>query len=74
MNTKKEKERKSVSLTNAKFANEKLFITACTMVGVPNTSRQASKFRNRKGLAFKVLDHQIEVQKDDKGKFEAERP
>ena len=67
--SKKKNDGKEVKLTNAKFANVEPFTTACEMVGIPNTSRQASKFRNKKGLAFKVLDNQIEVQKDNDGNF-----
>ena len=48
-----EKEIKEERLTNAKFAakNEE-FIAACAVAGVKPTSRQASKFRARKGLAW----------------------
>jgi hypothetical protein len=41
-------------LTNKKFAEEdKKFKKACDRVGLPPTTRQASKYRNKKGLAYK---------------------
>lgn len=39
-------------VTNKKFSENKLFQKACTLAGVEPTARQASKFRNGKGLAF----------------------
>ncbi len=51
----------ATAMTNAKFAKEdKNFIKACAMarqitgVIVNPTTRQASKFRNKKGLAFQA--------------------
>ena len=39
--------------TNAEFAkNDGKFINACSKVGIPATSRQASKYRMKKGLAY----------------------
>ena len=48
-----EKEPKVIKTVNQKFAetNEE-FIEACKRVGVPPTARQASKFRNGKGVAY----------------------
>lgn len=41
--------------TISEFArNDKDFIEACKRAGVDNTRRQASKFKNKKGLAYKV--------------------
>lgn len=38
---------------NAVFAkNNQRFINACQKAGIPATARQASKFRQGKGLAF----------------------
>jgi hypothetical protein len=40
-------------VTNKAFAaNDQEFKTACQHVGLSPTAKQASKFRNRKGLAF----------------------
>lgn len=42
-------------MTNKKFANEdKVFKDACEKAGVEPTTRQASKFLNKKGLAYKT--------------------
>lgn len=38
---------------NANFAKNPLFLKACELAGVPPTKRQASAFRNHKGLAFR---------------------
>lgn len=35
--------------------NDKKFIEACNKAKVENTRRQASKFLNKKGLAYKVM-------------------
>jgi hypothetical protein len=41
-------------MTNADFAaKEKTFIEACSKVGLKPTARQASKWRNQKGKAWK---------------------
>lgn len=41
-------------VTNKKFVEvDKVFISACERAGIKPTSRQASKWRNKKGLAFK---------------------
>jgi hypothetical protein len=41
-------------MTNAEFATKnKEFITACAKAGIPATTRQASKWRMKKGLAWK---------------------
>lgn len=43
-------------MTNKKFAQEdKAFKKACEAVGARPTQRQASKFRNGKGAAFKKI-------------------
>jgi len=40
-------------VTNSQFANtDQAFKTACKAVNTPATSRQASKWRNKFGLAF----------------------
>jgi len=42
-------------MTNAEFAkSNKEFIAACEAVKLPPTSRQASKWVNQRGKAFKV--------------------
>lgn len=38
---------------NANFAQNPLFLKACELAKVPPTKRQASAFRNHKGLAFR---------------------
>jgi hypothetical protein len=38
--------------TNKEFTKDGRFIQACETAGVPATSRQASKFRNKKGKAY----------------------
>jgi hypothetical protein len=43
-----------MKLTNSEFrSTDKVFRKACKLAGVPATTRQASKFRNGKGLASK---------------------
>jgi hypothetical protein len=42
-----------VEMTNRKFAETKGFVDACESAGVDPTQRQASKYRNKKGLAYK---------------------
>lgn len=50
-------------MTNRKFAEQnKEFIAACRRVEIQPTKRQASKFRNRRGLAYK---HRGSGGKDD---------
>lgn len=40
-------------VTNAMFArNDKMFHACCSEAGVESTPRQASKYRNGKGLAY----------------------
>ena len=42
------------SMTNAEFARrDKSFAEACSKAGIPKTKRQASKWRNHKGKAWK---------------------
>jgi hypothetical protein len=43
-------------ITNREFAKEPRFIHLCQIAEVEPTVRQASKFRNKKGLAFKMSD------------------
>ena len=41
-------------MTNSEFAKQnEVFIKACELAGVTITSRQASKFRRKQGLAYK---------------------
>jgi len=43
-------------ITNAFFAkNSKTFIKACKKADIPPTSRQASKFRRKMGLAYSTI-------------------
>ncbi len=43
-------------MTNRKFAKEdEKFQKACTLVEIEPTVRQASKYRNKKGKAFKAV-------------------
>ena len=41
-------------MTNKKFSEEKYFVSCCAKAAVDATMRQASKFRNEKGSAYKV--------------------
>ena len=41
-------------ITNKKFTEDKFFIVCCEKASVNPTMRQASKFRNKKGSAYKV--------------------
>lgn len=48
--------------TNKSFAKtDKVFIEACNRAGVQPTTRQASKYRNRRGLAYKCRPNPKEV-------------
>jgi hypothetical protein len=38
--------------THREFANSSDFYEACEKAGIPNTKRQAAKFRQRRGLAY----------------------
>ena len=40
-------------VTNKEYTKMKSFISACLFVDIKPTKRQASKWRNKKGLAFK---------------------
>ena len=41
-------------MSNRQFSQEDMkFRSACEKVGIKPTARQASKYRNKKGLAFK---------------------
>lgn len=39
--------------TNAKFVEGNLFIKACSLAGIPATTRQASKYRRGLGIAIR---------------------
>lgn len=40
-------------VTHAEFAqNDRVFKLACDLAGIPATKRQASKWRNKRGLAY----------------------
>ena len=39
--------------TNTKFAEGRVFTKACSLVSIPATSRQASKYRRGLGIAIK---------------------
>ena len=41
-------------MTNIEFTNDKLFIIACELGKVEPTVRQASKWKNHKGTAYKL--------------------
>jgi hypothetical protein len=48
------KNMKTAYMTNVKFSeNNDIFKVSCSIAGIPATRRQASKFRNNKGLAWK---------------------
>ena len=40
---------------NANFAKSPLFLKACELAGIEPTKRQASRFRNRTGQAFRFI-------------------
>jgi hypothetical protein len=42
-------------MTNQEIANRPDFQKLCSLVGIPSSVRQASKYRNNKGMAFKGL-------------------
>ena len=58
------KNKKTVErVTNKAFAKEDgFFKKACEVAGIEVTTRQASKFRNKKGLAFK---HRKQVKEEN---------
>jgi len=40
-------------MTNNEFSRkDPIFIKACELASIPTTSRQASKYRNEKGIAY----------------------
>lgn len=46
-----------MKLTNRTFAkNDDIFKKCCQEANIPDTKRQASKFRRNKGKAYKVLE------------------
>ncbi len=42
-------------MSNKEFAKSELFVKHCLDANIPSTPRQASKFRNGKGIAFKMM-------------------
>ncbi len=46
-------------ITNAEFVKTDHFKTACELLGIPATIRQASKFRNGRGKAFEGVKNVI---------------
>jgi len=57
-------------MNNAQFAgSNKQFLMACSKAGIPATTRQASKFHNEKGLAYRILTDKIKVEKNSTGNF-----
>lgn len=59
MNKIKQKIRENAGiLSNSRFAKkDEEFIAWCEFVGIEPTKRQASKFRNRKGLAYNAYNY-----------------
>lgn len=48
--------KKAWEMTNKEFAGEiKAFGEGCRKSNIPPTKRQASKWRNKRGLAFKAM-------------------
>uniref|UniRef100_A0A6M3LFY5 Uncharacterized protein n=1 Tax=viral metagenome TaxID=1070528 RepID=A0A6M3LFY5_9ZZZZ len=43
-----------VVITNKEFTKNDYFSKCCEIVGIKVTKRQSSKFRNEKGLAWKI--------------------
>lgn len=41
------------TITNRAFISNRLFKVACSMAHIPPSKRQASKWRNRRGLAYR---------------------
>lgn len=52
--TPKPQERKAPHITNLMFTKDPNFITACEKAGVKPTKRMASKYRLKKGSAWKA--------------------
>ena len=42
-------------MTNKEFMKEKVFVVACEKAEVKPMARQASKFRNKKGSAYRFM-------------------
>lgn len=40
-------------MTNKEFVSDQIFVKCCEEANIKPTRRQASKFRNQKGLAYK---------------------
>lgn len=56
------------TVTNAQFATkDKLFNAACSLATVDPTPRQASKYRNKKGLAYKYRPHALQAIREEEG-------
>lgn len=51
-------------MTNNEFRKDKIFRECCKKMDILPTARQASKFRNGKGLAIKAV---VAVRRDMKG-------
>ena len=43
-------------MTNLEFSKQKAYIHTCESLKIELTKRQASKYRNKKGLLFKKLN------------------
>lgn len=50
-------------LTNAAFAETDGFVKACEKAGIKPTARQASKYRNKRGSAYKAT-HVVEAKEE----------
>ena len=42
-------------MTNLQFSNVEVFKQCCMGANTPPTTRQASKFKNKKGIAYSVF-------------------
>jgi hypothetical protein len=51
-----------IKMTNKKFTEDEFFVACCKEASVDPTMRQASKFRNKKGSAYRV---RMSVKKND---------
>ena len=47
-------------MNNREFMTDSNFINACDNAGIPVTKRQASKFRQGKGLAYKLKNKEVQ--------------
>jgi len=56
------------AVTNAKFATiDKLFKAACSLAGVEPTTRQAAKYRNKKGSAYLYRTQALQEIRQEEG-------